>query len=48
MTILFTVYTFILLYFFFLNKKTEIIDVLGVIFFLNKAIKVYRGCNSGK
>ena len=40
MTILFTVY----LYFavgFFLNKKTEIIDVLGVIFFLNKAIKVY-------
>ena len=26
--------------FFFLNKKTEIIDVLCVIFFLNKAIKV--------
>ena len=25
----------------FLNKKTCIIDVLGVIFFLNKAIKVY-------
>ena len=25
----------------FLNKKTRIIDVLGVIFFLNKAIKVY-------
>ena len=34
--------------FFFLNKKTEIIDVLGVIFFLNKAIKTYRGCNSGE
>jgi hypothetical protein len=26
----------------FLNKKTRIIDVLGVIFFLNKAIKVYK------
>ena len=25
----------------FLNKKNCIIDVLGVIFFLNKAIKVY-------
>ena len=25
----------------FLNKKTCIIDVLGVIFFLNKSIKVY-------
>ena len=25
----------------FLNKNTRIIDVLGVIFFLNKAIKVY-------
>ena len=25
----------------FLNKKTCIVDVLGVIFFLNKAIKVY-------
>jgi hypothetical protein len=25
----------------FLNKKTRIIDVLGVIFFLNKAINVY-------
>ena len=25
----------------FLNKKSRIIDVLGVIFFLNKAIKVY-------
>ena len=25
----------------FLNKKTRIIDVLGVICFLNKAIKVY-------
>ena len=25
----------------FLNKKTRIIDVLGVIFFFNKAIKVY-------
>ena len=25
----------------YLNKKTRIIDVLGVIFFLNKAIKVY-------
>ena len=25
----------------FLNKKTHIIDVLGVIFFLNKAIKLY-------
>ena len=25
----------------FLNKKTRIIDVLGVIFYLNKAIKVY-------
>jgi hypothetical protein len=25
----------------FLDKKTRIIDVLGVIFFLNKAIKVY-------
>ena len=25
----------------FLNKKTRIINVLGVIFFLNKAIKVY-------
>jgi hypothetical protein len=25
----------------FLNKKIRIIDVLGVIFFLNKAIKVY-------
>ena len=40
MTILFTVY----LYFavgLFLNKKTRIIDVLGVIFFLNKAITVY-------
>ena len=43
-----------LLYFavgFFLNKKTKIIDVFGVIF-LFKAIKVYlfytnRGCNSG-
>ena len=32
--------------FFFLNKKTEISDVLGVIFFLNKAIKVYKVCNS--
>jgi hypothetical protein len=31
---------------FFLNKKTEIIDVLGVVVFLNKALKVYMGCNS--
>jgi hypothetical protein len=34
----------------FLNKKTRIIDVLGVIFFLNKAIQFMctnRGCNSG-
>ena len=45
MTILFTVYLYFAVVFF-LNKKTEIIDVLGVIFFLNKAIKVYRGCNS--
>jgi hypothetical protein len=47
---LFTVY----LYFavcLFLNKNTRIIDVLGVIFFLNKAIKFMytnRGCNSGE
>ena len=47
MTILFTVYLYFAVGFFF-NKKTEIIDVLGVNFFLNKAIKVYRGCNSGK
>ena len=47
MTILFTVYLYFAVVFF-LNKKTEIIDVLGVIFFLNKAIKVYRGCNSGE
>ena len=44
MTILFTVN----LYFavgLFLNKKTCIIDVLGVIFFLNKAITVYTPYN---
>ena len=41
MTILFTVYLDFAVGFFFLNKKTEIIDVLGVILFLNKAIKVY-------
>jgi hypothetical protein len=35
----------------FLNKNTRIIDVLGVIFFLNKVIKFMytnRGCNSGE
>ena len=46
MTILFTSTKNVYLYFavvvgLFLNKKTRIIDVLGVIFFLNKAIKVY-------
>ena len=35
MTTLFTVYLYFAVVFF-LNKKTEIIDVLGVIFFLNK------------
>ena len=46
MTILFTEYLNFAV-FFFLNKKTEIIDVIDVIFFLNKAIKVYKVCNSG-
>ena len=44
MTILFTVqkmYTFYFAVGLILNKKTRIIDVLGIIFFLNKAIKVY-------
>jgi hypothetical protein len=43
MTILFTVQKNVYLYFavdLYLNKKTRIIDDLGVIF-LNKAIKVY-------
>jgi hypothetical protein len=33
-----------------LHDKIEIIDVLGVVYVLNKAIKVTpnRGCNSGK
>ena len=40
MTILFTAYLYFAVGFFFLNK-IEIIDVLGVVFALNKAIKVY-------
>ena len=40
MTILFTVYLYFAVGFFFLNK-IEIIDVLGVVVFLDKAIKVY-------
>jgi hypothetical protein len=41
MTNLFTEYLYFAVGFFFLNKKTEIIDVFGVILFLNKAIKVW-------
>ena len=52
MTILFTVQKNVYLYFavgLFLNKKTRIIDVLGVLFFFklsNKSI-LTGGCNSG-
>ena len=41
MTILFTVYLYFAVGFFFLNKIVMIIDVLGVVFVLNKAITVY-------
>jgi hypothetical protein len=40
MTILFTVYLYFAVEFFFFYK-IEIIDVLGVVFFLNKAIQLY-------
>ena len=50
MTILFTSTKNVYLYFavgLFLNKKTRIIDVLGVIFFKIKNKSILTGCNSG-